>query len=181
MEKILGRCYKSSSKMGKKSRTWRQAQVECQNLPGNYDLATVDSKELNDALMVYKDHWIGLHDMFHEGQHKWANEKDVFEGYGTTFKQKPWRRDQPDVSYNDILINRNSNNISLDAILHIQYFSSFHQNFGCGEGEDCVSYDLRETWGNDRKKGVFWKDGKCGMIRKYICGPAGNTHSSMTF
>ena len=94
--------------MGKKSRTWRQAQVECQNLPGNYDLATVDSKELNDALMVYKDHWIGLHDMFHEGQHKWANEKDVFEGYGTTFKQKPWRRDQPDVSYNDILINRTS-------------------------------------------------------------------------
>jgi len=40
---------------------------------------------------------------------------------------------------------------------------------------------LRETWGNDRKKSVFWKDGKCGMIRKYICGPAGNTHSSMTF
>ena len=104
--------------MGKKSRTWRQAQVECQNLPGNYDLATVDSKELNDALMVYTDHWIGLHDMFHEGQHKWANEKDVFEGYGTTFKQKPWRRDQPDVSYNDILINRNSNYIILLWMLY---------------------------------------------------------------
>ena len=83
--------------MQKKSLTWRQAQVECQNLPGNYDLVTVDSKELNDALKVHKDHWIGLHDMFHEGQLKWANGQ-VFEGYGSTFAQEPWSRNQPDVS-----------------------------------------------------------------------------------
>ena len=102
MEKILGRCYKFSSNMQKKSLTWRQAQVECQNLPGNYDLVTVDSKELNDALKVHNDHWIGLHDMFHEGQLKWANGQ-VFEGFGSTFGQEPWSRNQPDVSYNDIL------------------------------------------------------------------------------
>ena len=88
--------------MQKKSLTWRQAQVECQNLPGNYDLVTVDSKELNDALKVHNDHWIGLHDMFHEGQLKWSNGQ-VFEGFGSTFGQEPWSRNQPDVSYNDIL------------------------------------------------------------------------------
>ena len=118
--------------MGKKSRTWRQAQVECQNLPGNYDLVTVDSKELNDALKVNTDHWIGLHDMFHEGQHKWANEKDVFEGYGTTFKQKPWRRDQPDVSYNDNLINRTS--------------TALYYSFGCYIAHPMFFFFPSELW-----------------------------------
>ena len=175
MEKILGRCYKFSSNMQKKSLTWRQAQVECQNLPGNYDLVTVDSKELNDALKVHNDHWIGLHDMFHEGQLKWANGQ-IFEGFGSTFGQEPWSRNQPDVSYNDILIygTCTAYNLVSDAIFQIQCFSSFHQNWGCGKGEDCVAYD-KNRW---NKK---WKDTRCDMIKKYICGPAGNTQSIMTF
>ena len=89
---ILGKCYYFSEE----KLEWREAQIACQELPGDYDLVSIDSPELHDALKGNTNHWIGLHDMFSEGSWTWVNGKPV--KFGKTPGAYPWEDGQPDVS-----------------------------------------------------------------------------------
>ena len=93
---ILGKCYYFSEE----KLEWREAQIACQELPGDYDLVSIDSPELHAELKGYTNHWIGLHDMFSEGSWRWANGQLV--EFGNTPGAYPWEDGQPDVSISQI-------------------------------------------------------------------------------
>ena len=89
---VLGKCYKFSED----KKTWSDAQIECQSIqPGSYDLVVIDSEELNEYLKQYPDHWIGLNDMFREGELTWVNGQPA--KIEETFSQSPWRAGEPNV------------------------------------------------------------------------------------
>ena len=89
---ILGKCYHFSEERLE----WREAQIACQDLPGDYDLVVIDSTELYDELKQYTYHWIGIHDMFSEGGWQWVNGQSV--EFGSTPGTYPWANGEPNVS-----------------------------------------------------------------------------------
>ena len=92
LEAVLGKCYKFSED----KKTWADARIECQSIqPGSYDLVVIDSEELNEYLKQYPNHWIGINDLFSEGEHTWVNGKPL--KIEETFSQSPWAPGQPDV------------------------------------------------------------------------------------
>ena len=93
-DEILGKCYKFVDYEYLK---WQDAQIACQEIPGNYDLVVVDNEELWNELKQYNDYWIGLHDMFSEGVIQWVNGQTL--EFGKTLGSAPWANGEPNVSY----------------------------------------------------------------------------------
>ena len=100
---ILGKCYKFSTD----GKTWNEAQIACQGIEsGSYDLAVIDNEALNEKLKEaveackasgkYCGRWIGLNDIFSEGNVQWVNGEPLAVEIG--FSQSPWDKGQPDVS-----------------------------------------------------------------------------------
>ena len=85
-------CYKFSDE----KKTWSDARSACQSLEGDYDLAMVDTKEINEFVVSQagsNNYWIGLHDMSHEGKFQWVDDSHFT--FGTTFEEYPWGSGEP--------------------------------------------------------------------------------------
>ena len=131
---VEGGCYKMSADVA----TFEEARASCQSLPGDYDLAILNSNALTThfaqtVLEGKTNCWIGLHDLSQEGKFEWVD--------GTlsefTAGEAPWNSGEPNVSselslffseYSLILI-------TLISDLHQIYRACFHfihSNAGCG-------------------------------------------------
>ena len=91
--RFQNQCYEFSDE----KQTWNDARSACQNLAGDYDLAKVDSKELNEFVVSQggsNNYWIGLHDMHGEGAFQWISDDSDFT-FGKTFEEYPWGSGEP--------------------------------------------------------------------------------------
>ena len=89
--KYKAQCYKFSSER----KSWNASRINCQNIPGYFDLVIMDNSELWMYLRKCRDCWIGLSDEGSDGTFKWVNGDSL--KFGSVYGQDPWHSGEPNV------------------------------------------------------------------------------------